>query len=99
LYSFFKKKLVWTNSFSISLSNGTNNFSASQSASLNKAETYSASPKAKGYKVSINLYAKKLVAQRVKMDCYSKATGKYSHTAYTNKVITSGIYVGQSHSK
>lgn len=88
-----------TNSFNISLSNGTNNFSLSQSVSLSSSESYSAKPKEKGYRVSIGLYARNVVAKRVRISAYSNGTGKFSHYIYTNPTTFSGIYVGESHTK
>lgn len=87
------------NSISMSLSNGTNNFSFSQSISLATSESYTAKPKAKGYRVSIGLYAKKVIAKRVRISAYSKESGKFSHYIYANTTTISGVYVGEAHKK
>lgn len=88
-----------TNSISISLSNGTNNFNISQSVSLSTSESYTAKPKARGYRVSIGLYAKKVVAKRVRISAYSNGSGKFSHYIYANPTTISGVYVGEAHKK
>lgn len=84
---------------SISLSNGTNNFNVSQSVSLSTSESYTAKPKARGYRVSIGLYAKKVVAKRVRISAYSNGSGKFSHYIYANPTTISGVYVGEAHKK
>ena len=88
-----------TNSISLSLSNGSNNFNVSQSVSLSSSETYNAKPKARGYRVSIGLYAKKVVAKKMRVSAYSRGSEKFSHYVYTNPTSFSGIYVGESHKK
>src|SRR5699024_1410249 len=88
-----------TNSISLSLSNGTENFTLSQDVSLTSSEFYEASPKAKGYRVSIGLYAKKVVAKKTRMSAYSNATGKFSHYVYSNNIYITGVYVGKADSK
>lgn len=88
-----------SNSFSLSLSNGSKSFNISSTIDVTDAETYTAKPKAKGYRVSLGIYAKKVVAKRVRMSAYSNGSGKFSHYIYTNPTTFSGGYVGESHFK
>lgn len=88
-----------TNSVSVSLSNGTGNFTFSQNVSMTSSQSYSAQPNMKGNKVSIGLYASKITSQRVRVSAYSNGSGKFSHYVYSNPTTVSGVYVGHYNSK
>lgn len=83
----------------MSLSNGLNSFNISSTISIEDAETYTATPKAKVYRGSLGIYSKKVVAKGDRMSAYSNGTGKFSYYIYTNPTTFSGVYVRESHFK
>lgn len=68
---------------------------ATASSSWNVTQTYTASPKSKGLRVELGLYANQVKATTVKLYFYSNATNKLSHTQVVRTFSYSGFYIGR----